>query len=156
MYIPSLPCRRQSTALKLLLWLCWACIRLLVPLYDPRPGNLTEYPASRPTSIYTLHPSSNHFSSSILDILTGFKLFLSPRLVNLTSPKIWAMIASSTCRCRVDGIADSMLTGAFQQKEGRNAVCCQITAVTNTDSESPATAADGGAPRRIAGARRRE
>ena len=52
-----------------------------------------------------------------LEILTGFRLFSTLRLVNLTIPKIWAMIAVSTCRCRIDGIADYRLIGAFQYEE---------------------------------------
>ena len=37
--------------------------------------------------------------------------------VNLTIPEIWDMMGTSTCRCRIDGIADSMLIGAFQHEE---------------------------------------
>lgn len=52
---------------------------------------------SDPWATYTLRP---HNISLPLDILTGFRTFCPSCLVNLTTPKIWAMIVTSTCRCR--------------------------------------------------------
>lgn len=72
---------------------------------------------AHPFCLYMIFTFNLHKIRFSLGILTGFRSFQSPHLVNLTIPKIWAMMGTSTCRCRIDGIADSMLIGAFQHEE---------------------------------------